>query len=219
MAPPQVDLSKKQPLEDVQGWAEQVGDEKLPSPPTSVKVEPATKLKRRRCKIIIIGFVIGAIVASAITAAPFLIHRHHHHWRSHVESDGHHAEEDVRTEGAKRVIYVARNETNHFFRLLAVLDYGTQMAGFKDCGRQRCYVDRLRESYEDGCERWRHYRNHNRLPKEHPLRVVTPPIDPAVFSYLAGENIASVCHGVPAYWVLDVPPDAPRGNDTEIIYL
>lgn len=227
MAPPQVDLNKKQPLEDVQNWAQTVGDQKLPTV-HAVSVEEGTKVggKRccgqRRCKKLIIGMIIGAVVAVAITVTIFVVHRQMlgQHWRSHVkDDDGHEAEEDVRTDGSRRLIHVARNETYHFFRLMAVLDYGTQMAGFKDFGKQRCYLDRLRESYEDGCERWRRYRQHSRRPTLRPLRVVTPAVDPNVLRNVAGEDISALCGNIPTYWVLETTPDTPHDSTTDIIYL
>lgn len=233
MAPPQVDLNNKQPLEDVKGWAEVVGDQKVPElPPTKedVAVESSTQvlgrrtvLAKRRCKKLIIGFIIGAVVATLITVGAFLAHRHFHHrdhWRGHVEDDdGHRTEEEFRTDGHRHLIHIGRNATNHFFKLLAVLDYDTQLAGFKDCGKSRCYVDRLRESYEDGCRRWRHYRDHARLLNERPLRV-GPRIPTEVLEYIGGEEIFKVCGSLPSYWVLQMKEPIPAGdNTTEMIYL
>ncbi|KAL8613725.1 hypothetical protein ACOMHN_029817 [Nucella lapillus] len=232
MAPPQVDFSKKveqQPLEDVNGWAVVVGDKKLPPLPPSapVPVESGTTvagkrgLGKRRCKKLIIGIIIGAVVATAITVGVFMAHRHHHgdHWKGHVKDrDGHHAEEHVRLEGSRRLIHIARNATNHFFGLLAVLDYKTQLAGFKDCNKKVCYVDRLRESYEGGCERWRHYKRHGRMMNKRPLRV-GPMIDKHVLQYIAGEPIFKVCGSLPSYWVLEATPQDHQNKTTQIIYL
>eukprot|EP00745_Piridium_sociabile_P012466 TRINITY_DN191510_c0_g1_i1.p1 TRINITY_DN191510_c0_g1~~TRINITY_DN191510_c0_g1_i1.p1 ORF type:complete len:232 (-),score=62.59 TRINITY_DN191510_c0_g1_i1:230-925(-) len=231
MGPPQVELSKKQPLEDVQGWAEVVGDGKMPDlpPKVDVAVESRTTvlgrrtvLAKRRCKKLIIGIVIGAVIATLITVGAFLIHRRHHgdHWKGHVkDKDGHQAEEEYRTDGHRHLLHIARNDTNHFFRLLAVLDYDTQLAGFKDCGRQLCYVDRLRESYEEGCQRWRHYQKHDRLLTERPLRV-GPLIPRDVLQYIGGAAIFRVCGHLPSHWVLELPePLAEGDNTTEIIYL
>ncbi|XP_076445849.1 uncharacterized protein LOC143283491 [Babylonia areolata] len=99
MAPPQVDLSKKQPLEDVQGWAEKVGEQKLPplpplAPSAPVAVETGTTvggrrvLAKRRCKKLIIGIVIGAVIATAITVGAFMAHRHHRHHDEVTEVTG-----------------------------------------------------------------------------------------------------------------------------------
>nr|KAG5708913.1 hypothetical protein BaRGS_009322 [Batillaria attramentaria] len=137
MAPPQVDLTKKQPLEDVTGWAEKVGEHKLPPlPPTApdddaVAVETSTTvagrrmLARKRCKFLVIGIVLGVIIAGVVVAAPLLALRHklHKHWKGHVEHDGHRGEEDYEADGVKHVIHITRDENDNFYRMRAVLDY------------------------------------------------------------------------------------------------
>ena len=41
------------------------------------------------------------------------------------DDDGHRGEEKMRTEGSRRLIYIARTQSKGFFRMTAVLDYGT----------------------------------------------------------------------------------------------
>lgn len=229
MAPPQVDLNKKQPLEDVQGWATVVGDKKLPplTPSAPVAVETGTSvagkrvLGKKRCKKLVIGIIIGAFVVTAFIVGIVLAHRyaHHNRWKHHVKDRrGHHAEEHVRLEGSKRLIHITRNATNHFYGLLAILDYETRLAGFKDCSKQVCYVDKLRESYEGGCNRWRHYKKYGRVPEERPLKV-GPLINPEVLKYISGEPIYQVCGSLPSFWVLEMNEHDRRDNTTKVIYL
>lgn len=215
-------------MEDVAKWAGTVGHNKLPPiTPSVVPVETGTKvvgtraLGKKRCKkLLIIGIVIGVVVATVICTAAFLIHRrmHHDHFKGRVKDGDHEAEEDIRMDEAKRVIHVGRNATSHFFRLLAVLDYETKLAGFKNCYKQECYVDRLRDNYENGCAKWRHFQRHHRMPKERPLRV-GPVIEQDILEYIGGEEIFAICGNLPSYWVIEVPPGTPVGNSSDIIYL
>ena len=41
------------------------------------------------------------------------------------DDDGNRGEEKMHTEGSRRLIYIARDQSKYFFRMTAVLDYGT----------------------------------------------------------------------------------------------
>jgi len=216
MAPPQVDLQKKPAMEelDVQHWAQKL-PAKLPPLPASapyatVPVETGTTVAGNRCcgkkrgKKCCVGIIAGIVAVVLLIAIPVTIkHIRHHrkHHRGGVEDGGFVGEEYWRMEGSKQVIYFARNETDHFFRLQGVLDYGTKMAGFKD-DKGKCYVDRLRETYEEGCERSREYMEHNRRPKDRPLCLMNQ-ISPEVLNYIVSPEVSFMCQDLPTYWVAE----------------
>lgn len=207
MAPPQVDLGKKQPLENVSGWAE-----KMPSSQAAVVVETGKSvagrriLGQRRCKFIIIGVVIGILVMGGIAAGVFFgVFRREGKWRGRVEKDGHESDEYIQPDGSKQVIHVTRDENGNFYKLQAVLDYNRKMAGFLDFRTNRCYLDTLRESYEEGCKRWYEFQSHARRPMLRPMRLVEPELDRNVLQYIGGPEIANLCQEVPTYWVVELP--------------
>jgi len=96
---------------------------------------------------------------------------------------------------------MARNETAHFKQLQGVLDYGTKMAGFLE-DNSKCYVDRLRESYEEGCERSQEYEHHPRRPSDRPMCLQNQ-IAPEVLNYIVSPEVAAMCLDVPTYWVVE----------------
>ena len=49
------------------------------------------------------------------------------------DGDGHRGEEEMRTEGSRRLIYIARNQSKGFFRMAAVLDYDTVRPRLRHC--------------------------------------------------------------------------------------
>lgn len=228
------------------GWAEKVGDQKLPVlppiPPISTKLASAPTapvavetghtvvgkraLGRKRCKVLIIGIVIGALVSAAIVVGIFFAVHHIRgkHWNSKVRHGGHHGDEHVETDKVKHLIHVTRDADGIFYKMRAVLDYGRQLAAFKDCDKMRCYIDTLHESYEDGCSRWWGYKKHAREPQLRPMRMVEPEVAADVVAYFGGPDIAYVCSGIPTYLVMPLPTphddsseEMPEGDD--VVYL
>merc|ERR1711963_1095325 len=179
MVLPQVNLSAKEPLENVV-----LSDEPLPGKdgtlefPAIVTATPAPRVttrQRRPCnRTRRIVTTVSLLVMVTVDHDNQLIHVKHE-----------------------------QDQQNALPTMEVLHEYNRRMVAYKNVDKKVCYIDRLDETFSQGYERWEAYENKARDEKT--MRVISKvPIEQIVVKHVLDVHIEEHCRDASHFWVMEI---------------
>lgn len=212
MAPPQVNLNEKPPAQVSEDPLPEKHDS-APAPvvvtmtPRRCGVSAEQRRQRKRCRVACCSSLAFILVLMLALATACLVYRMRHRkfWRAYCRvHDGARVPEHVRVDHQNQLIYV--KPEHHADNTLELLhEYNRRLIAFRNGTANRCYIDRLDETFQDGYARWQGFEEtEHKMGKT--LYIVPEPIQVEVVKHIAGIHIFEHCGSekVEYYWVMEV---------------
>merc|ERR1711963_284065 len=213
MVLPQVNLSAKEPLENVV-----LSDEPLPGKdgtlefPAIVTATPAPRVttrQRRPCNRTrrIVTTVSLLVMVAVVATVGMMMAKHMRHRRKHMHCKygRHNLPEHVTVDHDNQLIHVKheQDQQNALPTMEVLHEYNRRMVAYKNVDKKVCYIDRLDETFSQGYERWEAYENKARDEKT--MRVISKvPIEQIVVKHVLDVHIEEHCRDATHFWVMEI---------------
>ncbi|KAH9495414.1 hypothetical protein Btru_016440 [Bulinus truncatus] len=159
--------------------------------------------KKQRCRRIVCGALIVIIVAVAALGTMLLVLHFRHHQRKHGECRRRGLLETVDHEN--QLIYSKHeHDLNSQAPDIKVLhNYDRGLIAYKDMDNNKCYIDRLDETFEDDYECWQlDEKSEHGVSKT--LKIISGPIELDVLKHIGDIHITAHCENAVSVWVMEI---------------
>ncbi|KAK6172631.1 hypothetical protein SNE40_016247 [Patella caerulea] len=161
------------------------------------------------------GCIIAACVVVAlliIVAIPFGFAAYKHHLFDNEEyettaiADAYQIPEHIHVDYQNELIYVNNKQIGPIDALTALHNYDRKLLAFYDLTTNRCYIDRLDETFDEGLKFWSSHAGKTRIPQKVRFDYTPEPTNRDVLRKFAGVEIADHCRNATSHWMINVRP-------------